>query len=67
MYCVGCGKKGVRWPHYEPIACTMCCLATQWMILSEAGGQIDGEHCSWCGDQLSGFGSDHWCKEQEEE
>ena len=38
MFCVGCGKKGVRWPTHEPIACTMRCLATQWMILSEAGG-----------------------------
>jgi hypothetical protein len=65
MFCVGCGKKGVRWPHHEPIACTMRCLAIRWLTIRDAAGFAEGEYCGNCGDSIQNY--EHECKEQEEE
>jgi len=70
MFCVGCGKKGVRWPKDEPIACTMRCLAEAWLHLSEASGGNDGEYCFHCGEYLASFRSQcpcQWTPTEEEE
>jgi hypothetical protein len=65
MFCIGCGKKGVRWPHYEPIACTMRCLAIRWLTIRDAAGFAEGEYCGNCGDSIQNYG--HECEEQQEE
>jgi hypothetical protein len=65
MYCIGCGKRGVYWPKYEPIACTMRCIATRWLLIKDAAGFAEGEHCGDCGEQIQYYG--HECEVQDEE
>jgi hypothetical protein len=62
-YCIACGKQGVRWPTYNPVACSMTCLAIR--ALGEYSASGDGFHCPDCGEYMD---SDH-CEalNQEEE
>ena len=48
MFCIACGKKGVRWPKNNPRGCSMHCLATH--LLAEYSASVDGFHCIDCGE-----------------
>ena len=62
-YCISCGKKGVRWPKHDPIACSMTCLADRTLGHYSAGG--GGFYCVDCGEDTD---SDHCVAlDQEEE
>ena len=49
QHCVSCGKKGVRWPKYEPKLCSQKCAAHKFISYSELA-PWDAAHCPYCGE-----------------
>jgi len=46
VYCVGCGKAGVRWPKFAPEVCSMKCAAWRFVSMPD---ESEGKRCPDCG------------------
>jgi hypothetical protein len=49
QHCISCGKKGARWPKYEPTLCSQKCAAHKFISYAELA-PWDGAHCPYCGE-----------------
>ena len=65
MYCISCGKQGVKWPKHDPVTCTMHCAANQLLTVYRASP--DSFHCPDCGGSDSFHCLDCGASEQAEE
>lgn len=46
VYCVSCGKAGVKWPKHSPEVCSMKCAAYSFVDMP---AESDGKRCQHCG------------------
>lgn len=47
-HCISCGKKGARWPKYDPQVCTARCAAWGFIMYASVG-DFEAAHCPYCG------------------